>query len=158
MSKLEIIYACPHGCKARLICKCEVTQTWYIDVKGNPVEVESSDGPDFFYETPRCSKCHAMAEEHRCKVIPVSGVSGPVGLAYIPVDNGNTALLLRTGENAPDYAEPLSITQKNNEDTITIDGIVYILGNDGFFPRMELPGQENLFLKLSHLCKKEELK
>ena len=53
MSKQEIIYACPHGCKANLTCECEVKQTWYVDAKGNPVEVESSDEPDFFYETPK---------------------------------------------------------------------------------------------------------
>lgn len=145
MSKQEIIYACPHGCKANLTCECEVKQTWYVDAKGNPVEVESSDEPDFFYETPKCSKCHAVAEEYHCKVLPVSGERSPVGLVYIPADKEDTAFLLRTGGGAPDYAEPLSITRKSNEDTIVIDGILYILGDDGFFPRMELPGQENLF-------------
>lgn len=142
----KYIYACPNGCNARLVCDFDVTETWVVTATGEPVELESSDDPGLTTDTPRCSKCQANAEEYKCRLLPVwSATQERLGTAYIPVNLSGFVFFENLANPSFTNVARLAITKKDNVDAISIDGAIYLLTDDGFRPRQELPGQESLF-------------
>lgn len=147
MSKNErYIYVCPNGCNAPLICNFDVTETWFVDPAGEPVELESSDGPGLTTETPRCSKCRANAEEYKCQAIPVwSETNERLGTVYVPTGLDDIVFFETLSSSVRTNVERLSISKKDDVAVISINGAVFLMDDDGFRPRQELPGQVSLF-------------
>lgn len=141
----KYIYVCPNGCNVPLVCDFDVTETWFVDPAGEPVEMESSDGPGLTTETPRCSKCHANAEEHKCKVVPAwSETNERLGTVYVPMELDNIVFFEKL-DSPRISVERLDICKKDGIECIHINGAIYLRNDDGFRPRQELPGQVSLF-------------
>ncbi|WP_191396198.1 hypothetical protein [Flavonifractor sp. An306] len=141
----KYIYVCPSGCNAPLVCDFDVTETWFVDPTGEPVELESSDGPGLTTKTPRCSKCQAKAEEHKCKGLTVwSETNERLGAVYVPAELDDI-VFFKLSHSGLNNVERLTVRKKDNMDAICIGGTIYLLTDDGFRPRQELPGQESLF-------------
>lgn len=138
----KTIYVCPNHCGVPLTTECEVTQEWLVDVAGNPVKLESSEEPCMLYNEPVCSKCKANAREYDCRVIPVWADSEHLlTYAYIPTDDTRRAFVMNDDEISVRHIE---MVRRRDADCLVIDGNDYLLSDDGFYPRCELPGQESL--------------
>ena len=155
-SKQKYIYVCPNGCDAALVCDFEVTETWVVNAYGEPMELESSDEPGLTTNTPRCSKCHANAEEHKCEMLPVwTATNECLGTAYFPSDLNEVLFFERLMDRSRVGSGnmirlAIGVGKKEGESAIIIDGTIYLQEDDGFRPRLELPGQVSLFEGETH--------
>jgi len=141
------IYTCPNDCHAGLTCKAQVTQTWSVNLQGEPVTLIGSEEPDYIYETPCCAKCGAVTDENACLAFPVISAKGVcLGTVYISTDNNTVAWYKRNEDPA---AERVTLKQARNTLCVTLDGVCYYIDEDSFTSQEEVEGQ--LSLPLFHL-------
>lgn len=144
MSDNVTIYTCPNGCHAGLTCPVKVTQTWSVDIHGEPVGPLDDGEPDCdcITEVPRCAKCGATAEEHVCRSFPVlSEADSRLGTVYVSVDGGQLAWYQRKFDP---YIERVALNIDGLVDRIMLDGVRYFLNKNTFVAQGQVKGQLSL--------------